>query len=139
MLRAPPYGLRLSLLVGLGSAIGALMRGGLSEAMHYLGSDSRLLATGLANVSGSFLIAWIAARPGAQGSLLARSDLRLFLLTGFCGGYTTLSLFSLDTVLLALGGAYGAALLHSGVSATLWLLAAAAGWRLGRGSEAHAP
>ena len=61
-------------------------------------------ATLVANVSGSFLIGLIAALTGPDGRLLVAPELRLFLMVGICGGYTTFSSFSLQTLTLAQGG-----------------------------------
>lgn len=52
------------------------------------------------NVTGSFIIGFLATISGPDGRLLVPPDLRQFLLVGFCGGYTTFSSFSLQTLAL---------------------------------------
>lgn len=86
------------LLVAIGGAVGSVLRYGASLAA------GRLLGTGFpsgtlfVNVTGSFLI-------GLGVAVLLRrfggsEELRLLLLTGFLGGYTTFSAFSLDAISL---------------------------------------
>lgn len=75
------------LFVALGGAIGALLRFGLSQ----LGSDSaRPWIIAGVNIVGSFIA-------GTCSVLIADETLRLALLTGFCGGFTTFSTASTDT------------------------------------------
>lgn len=54
----------------------------------------------LINVTGSFAIGLLASLTDGNGRLPVSADLRLFLLVGLCGGYTTFSSFSLQTVTL---------------------------------------
>ena len=65
--------------------------------------------TFLVNLSGCILIGLFAAWPGTAGRALPSSETRAFLMIGLCGGYTTFSTFSLDTVTLAESRGWGAA------------------------------
>ncbi len=78
-----------------------------------LGGGARYLVSGLAgnqfgqtfpwgtlivNVTGSFIIGFLATYTGPDGRLLLRTEARQFFVTGVCGGYTTFSSFSLQTL-----------------------------------------
>ena len=92
-----------SLAVAVGGAIGSLARFWLAELFVALGMSAFPWATLLANVSGSMLIGVIAALTEPDGRLLVAPELRLFWMVGICGGYTTFSSFSLQTLTLAQG------------------------------------
>ena len=111
------------LLLSLAGALGAVCRAVLDGAARgRWPHDSRgLLAV---NVSGSLLLGLV------TGLVLfhdAPVELRTVLGTGFCGGYTTFSTASLDSVRLAQRGRWGAAAANAGGTLLLTLLAAAAG------------
>ncbi|HVG89726.1 MAG TPA: CrcB family protein, partial [Gaiellales bacterium] len=88
-------------------------------------------ATLVANVSGSLLIGLIAALTGPHGRLLVAPELRLFWMVGICGGYTTFSSFSLQTLTLAQVGDWARAGLNAGLSLVLCLAAVALGYMIG--------
>lgn len=109
------------MFVALGGALGASLR---HLAGHYslraLGPDFPY-STFFANVTGSFLmgiaIVWLSKHvPG-------NTELRLFLTTGFLGGFTTFSAFSLDALTLYERGAIGAAAFYVAGSVILSIVA----------------
>lgn len=117
------------LLVGLGGALGAMARHLTVLAAARLAGPGFPWGVGFANVAGSFAMGLLAAllleRAGAE-------RLAPFLMTGFLGGYTTFSAFSLDFARLAEAGRLGAATLYAGGSVALSLLAVFAGLAAGR-------
>ena len=98
------------LAVGLGAAIGAWLRWGLSVFLNAF-HNQLPIGTLLANLIGGYLIGV------AVGFFQAYPDLspewRLFAVTGFLGGLTTFSTFSAEAMILLQRGDYAWALGHS--------------------------
>ncbi|TDR87301.1 fluoride efflux transporter CrcB [Enterovirga rhinocerotis] len=117
------------LLVMLGGALGTLARYLLSLAALPI---SRELPWGtiLVNVSGSFVIGLFGTLTLAQGRYPAPESVRLFVMIGLCGGYTTFSSFSLQTLDLLRSGAMGRAAINIAASVILCVAAVAAGHAL---------
>lgn len=90
------------LLVFLGGGLGAAARHAINRAGLALLGPGFPWWTLVINVSGSFLIGLLA---GLFGSLETGQNTRLFLITGFLGGFTTFSAFSLDALALWQRGA----------------------------------
>ncbi len=125
-----PSRLSLYVAVGLGSAIGGLARWWLSDMLQAPPGAGFPWGTMWVNVSGSLLIGCYAAliAPGGRRSHGLR--LRLFVMTGLCGGYTTFSMFSLETITLLQLGHHGTAGLYVVTSLLLWPAAAWAGYHV---------
>ena len=116
-------------LVFVGGGLGAVARHGVNRAgLAWLGPAFPWWTLAV-NVSGSFVIGLLA---GLFGALEAGQNARLFLVTGFRGGYTTFSAFSLDALTLWERGAPLQAGLYILGSVMLSLVAAAAGLLLAR-------
>lgn len=92
-----------TLWVALGGAVGSVARYWLAGLMAGL-ATAFPWATVLANVSGSFLIGLAATLSGPEGRLLVPPEIRQLVIVGLCGGYTTFSSFSLQTLQLAQEG-----------------------------------
>jgi len=130
--------LRLILLTvggGLGTLLRYLVNGLISDRQtHQFGLPAIFpLGTMIVNVSGSFAIGFIAALSGAAlGRAWLKAEWRDFLMVGLCGGYTTFSSFSIQTLNLARDGEWLAVTLNVVGSNGLSLLAVYLGWVAGR-------
>jgi fluoride exporter len=85
------------LWVAIGSALGGMARYWFSGISVGLFGEWFPWGTMIVNVLGSLLIGLVAALSDAHGPLLIRPELRVFMMVGLCGGYTTFSSFSLQT------------------------------------------
>lgn len=114
------------LMVMLGGALGSLARYGLSALASPI---SRNLPWGtiLINVSGSFLIGLFGTLTLASGRFPVSENLRLLVMIGLCGGFTTFSSFSLQTLDLLRAGAMTRAALNIALSVVLCVAAVAIG------------
>jgi CrcB protein len=117
--------MRLILAVALGSAVGGVARFLLSAWIEQRAATSFPLATLLVNVSGSLLMGFLATWTFESAGV--STEVRALLTTGLCGGYTTFSTFSLETVALAEEGAMGRAVAYITLSVLLSVLTAFAG------------
>ena len=82
------------------------------------------------NILGSFVIGFFFALAGPGGRLDVPLDARLFVMTGICGGYTTFSAFSLQTLSLFQDGAWLRGGTYVAASVVLCLIAVWAGYAL---------
>jgi CrcB protein len=92
------------LWVALGGALGTLLRFSLNLLITARLGERMPWGTIAINVTGSFAIGLFAALTGPGGRLPISADMRLFVLVGLCGGYTTFSSFSLQTLALFQSG-----------------------------------
>jgi fluoride exporter len=111
------------LWVMLGSALGGVLRYWLSGLASQHVGEVFPVGTLLVNVTGSFVIGFFAALTGPDGRLFVGTDARQFVMTGICGGYTTFSSFSLQTLNLARDGEMALAGLNAVLSLALCLVA----------------
>ncbi len=113
------------LWVGLGGALGSMARLGLGALVSHSFGDGFPLGTLLINILGSFVITFFSTLALDQGWLRQTPlNARAFVTTGICGGFTTFSSFSLQTLALARSGEVTAAAVYVGLSVVLCLLAA---------------
>jgi CrcB protein len=117
---------KLALVIALGGAMGTLARYGVSLlAAPY--SQTMPWGTIIINITGSFLIGAFGTLTLATGRFPVSEAMRLFVMVGFCGGYTTFSAFSLQTLDLIRSGFIARASLNLALSVVACLAAVAAG------------
>lgn len=109
--------------VALGSIVGGVGRYLVSVLFLSQLGNGFPWATLFVNVTGSFLIGFYAALTGPDGRLFVSPRQRQFVMVGICGGYTTFSAFSLETLRLAQSGDLKAASFNLLVSVVSWLAA----------------
>ena len=88
----------------IGSAIGGGSRYWVSGFVANRIGETFPWGTLIINVSGSFVIGFFATLTGPDGRFLVGTTARQFVMIGICGGYTTFSSFSLQTLNLARDG-----------------------------------
>lgn len=113
-------------LVALGGAIGTLARFSIASAALPLSKDLPWGTIGI-NILGSFIIGFFGTLTLSHGRYPLSENARLFIMVGFCGGFTTFSSFSLQTLDLLRGGALGRACINILLSVALCLGAVALG------------
>lgn len=109
--------------VALGSIVGGVARFLVSVLFMSQLGDGFPWATLFVNVTGSFIIGFYAALTGPDGRLFVSPRQRQFVMVGICGGYTTFSAFSLETLRLVQSGNIQAASFNLLVSIVGWLTA----------------
>lgn len=114
------------LFVMVGGALGTLARYGVSLLALPI-SDRLPWGTIIINIVGSFIIGFFGTLTLAHGRFPVSENLRLFVMIGLCGGFTTFSSFSLQTLDLMRQGATGRALVNVVASVVLCVLAVAVG------------
>ena len=118
--------MRLFWAVALGAAVGGVSRFYLNAFIQHRVSGDFPLGTLLINITGSLILGFILRYSLQSGAV--SEEVRLLLTTGFCGGYTTFSTFSYDTLMLIQDREYGRASVYVGASVFVSLLAVFAGY-----------
>ena len=119
------------LWVAIGGALGSVARFGLNGMISTRFGETFPWGTIIINVTGSFLIGVFAAFADPDGRVLISPGTRQFLMFGICGGYTTFSSFSLQTLNLLRDREW----LYAGgnviLSVVLCMIAVWLGWLIG--------
>ena len=117
-------------LVAFGGAFGSMARYLVTRYSALTFGTGFPWGTVIVNLVGSFLIGFLSA------VILAKSanpdPWRLLIVTGFLGGFTTFSAFSLDVIDLMTRGAYGSALAYIALSVAPGIIATFLGLAFGR-------
>jgi CrcB protein len=119
------------LLIALGGALGSIARYAMAGVIDRSLEDPFPLGTVLVNITGCFVIGFFAALTGPGARFAAPIDARHFVMVGVCGGFTTFSSFSLQTMVLARTGEMFRAGANIVVSLIVCLVAVWVGIRLG--------
>lgn len=113
--------------IAVGSALGGIARYFCSGIAAQMIGEVFPWGTLIVNVVGSFIIGFFNALTGPDGRIFISSIARQFVMVGFCGGYTTFSSFSLQTLNLMNDGEWFAAGSNVGGSVICCLFAVWAG------------
>ena len=109
------------LYIGLGGALGAISRFSVGHFSMIIWGTGFPYGTLAVNILGSFLIGFIAGLDAFVFHI--PKEIKLLLITGFLGGFTTFSTFSLDTMTLLTRGNYKPAFLYISISIFVSLIA----------------
>jgi CrcB protein len=107
--------------VALGSAVGGAARFALSTFIQQRASSAFPVGTLIVNITGSLVLGFVLRY--ALGSPSVSTEVRALLTTGFCGGYTTFSTFSYETIALIEDGDYRRAAVYIALSVAVSLAA----------------
>ena len=114
------------LLVGFGGFIGSIARFYVSKLNLHWQLLSIPMGTLTVNVLGSFIIGFIVG-VSAKSEIISPA-IRLFLMVGVCGGFTTFSSFTLENLTLMQNGQFATVLIYTGCSIFLGFLAVYLGY-----------
>jgi fluoride exporter len=109
--------------IAIGSALGGMGRYWISGVIARQFGETFPWGTIAVNVTGSFIIGFFATLTGPDGRFLVSTSARQFVMVGLCGGYTTFSSFSLQTLNQARECDWLAAGANIGLSVLLCLIA----------------
>lgn len=113
--------------IAVGSALGGVARFYCSGVVARAMGETFPWGTLIINVVGSFVIGFFGTLTGPDGRIFASSTTRQFVMIGLCGGYTTFSSFSLQTLNLMNDGEWFRAGANIGGSVVFCILAVWAG------------
>lgn len=117
------------LWVAIGSALGGIARYGVTRLTANF-SGTFPWSTMAVNIIGCFFMGLVGTLAASSGRLAVPGGLRLFLMVGICGGFTTFSSFSLDSFVMARNGEWFKAAANVTLSIGLCLLSVAWGHML---------
>ncbi len=113
------------LIIGLGGGIGSVLRYLAQLGVNKMVTVAFPVGTFLVNITGCFAIGLLYGISNRYADLT--SEWRLFLVTGLCGGYTTFSSFSYESISLFRQGNYTYFILYTVLSVVIGLFATIGG------------
>jgi fluoride exporter len=114
------------LFIGMGGFIGSVLRFFVSQLNLSIHILSIPIGTFTVNVLGSYIIGFLTGI--SQKSDLLSNDIRLFLMVGLCGGFTTFSSFTNENLTLMHDGLFLSIFLYTGLSILFGFLAVYLGY-----------
>lgn len=114
------------ILIGLGGFVGSIARYLVSKLNIYIEFLAIPIGTLTVNVLGSFLIGFLTGV--AEKSPILNVEMRMFLMVGLCGGFTTFSTFSGENLMLLRNGQLLSLFLYTGLSVLLGFTAVYLGY-----------
>jgi CrcB protein len=117
--------------VAIGGALGSMFRYWCSDMAARLMGETFPWGTVGVNIFGSFIIGAMAAISATDSRFLISADMRIFVMVGICGGYTTFSSFSLQTLNLLRESEWALAAVNIGASVIFCMLAVWIGYMAG--------
>lgn len=118
------------LFIGIGGFIGSVARFYVSRLNLHIDLYSIPVGTLLANIGGSLLIGLLIGI--SDRSTLLSPEIRMFLMVGICGGFTTFSTFASENLMLIRNGQFGPAFIYTGLSLLLGFTAVYLGYILSK-------
>lgn len=118
------------LWIAFGSALGGVTRYTLGGWISRLAGPGFPWGTLCVNIIGCTFIGWFATLTGPDSRLLVSTRTRQFVMIGICGGFTTFSSFSLETLNLLRDGQAARALGNIGASVILCMIGVWLGYLL---------
>jgi CrcB protein len=98
------FALAATLWIAVGGALGSVARYWMAVGVARLAGETFPWGTLLINIIGSFVISYFGTMTLPDGAQPASIQIRLFVMVGICGGFTTFSSFSMQSVELLRGG-----------------------------------
>ncbi|MCH5226351.1 MAG: fluoride efflux transporter CrcB [Muribaculaceae bacterium] len=112
---------KIMIFAGIGGFAGTCCRFLINKLCALLFNTPFPFATFIINITGCFLLGLLSGFFAKQGIVSPR--LNAFLIVGFCGGFTTFSTFSLESLNLGISGLMSVSMLYIAASIVLGLLA----------------
>src|SRR5437764_7955121 len=119
------------LWIAIGSALGGMARYACSRAVALRYGETFPWGTLTVNVVGSIVIGFVAALAAPESRVMISPNARQFIMVGLCGGFTTFSSFSLQTLELIRNRDFGEALGNVLLSVAACMAAVAIGYIAG--------